>query len=108
MRPGVASRSPEQSPKGDVTGAVGSLPMGDRPFDDKSSDTLVVGPWRRALDGEFDSPSSPPHVLPFARITVACPSMGSSLPMECIARWPGGGQRHSSGLVSARAGRSFA
>jgi len=31
-----------------------------RPVDDKPSDTLVAGPWRRVLDGEFDSPPSPP------------------------------------------------
>ena len=31
-----------------------------RAVDDKASDTLVVGPWRMVLDGEFDSPPSPP------------------------------------------------
>ena len=35
--------------------------MAARPVDDKPSDTLVAGLWRRALDGEFDSPPSPPH-----------------------------------------------
>ena len=34
--------------------------MGGRPVDDKPSDTLVVGFRRRVLDGEFDSPPSPP------------------------------------------------
>ena len=44
-----------------MTGPAGSLPMGVRPVDDKSSDTLVAGPRRRVLDGEFDSPPSPPR-----------------------------------------------
>src|SRR3982751_1750447 len=37
--------------------------MGARPVDDKASDTLVAGLRRRALDGEFDSPPSPPALI---------------------------------------------
>src|SRR5215210_5264099 len=37
--------------------------MGARPVDDKASDTLVAGLRRRALDGEFDSPPSPPAIM---------------------------------------------
>ena len=34
--------------------------MADRPIDDKSLDTLVVGLRLNALDEEFDPPPSPP------------------------------------------------
>ena len=34
--------------------------MADRSIDDKSSDTLVAGLRLMVLDGEFDSPPSPP------------------------------------------------
>src|SRR5689334_1930338 len=60
MRFRVASRSRRQSPKGDVTGPHGMLPMVARAVDDKPSDTLVVGSRQTVLDGEFDSPPSPP------------------------------------------------
>jgi hypothetical protein len=36
------------------------VPMPAAGFDDKASDTLVVGPRLKVLDGEFDSPPSPP------------------------------------------------
>src|SRR2546427_9398220 len=84
MRSGVASRSPEQSPQGDVTGPVGTLPMVARPVDDKASDTLVVGPWRRVLDGEFDSPPSPPfHFLPRPPAFGTCRMARSDLLTPC-------------------------
>src|SRR6478735_7975761 len=56
MRSGSASHRPEQSPKGDVTGAVGMPPMVARPFDDKPSDTLVVGFGRRFWTGSSTLP----------------------------------------------------
>jgi hypothetical protein len=31
--------------------------------DDKTSDTLVAGPWSTVLDGEFDPPPSPPALI---------------------------------------------
>src|SRR3954452_18067063 len=61
MRLRVASRSRRQSPKGDVTGPHGMLPMVARAVDDNPSDTLVVGSRQTVLDGEFDSPPSPPN-----------------------------------------------
>ncbi len=60
-----------------MTGPAGSLPMGVRPFDDKSSDTLVVGSWRRVLDGEFDSPPSPP-------LSFLCAAPGRTLPLAPV------------------------
>ena len=40
------------------------LPMAARRIDDKTSDTLVVGLRLMVLDEEFDSPPSPPDLVP--------------------------------------------
>ena len=57
---GRASRSPGQArSQGHVTGPPGRVPMPVRAVDDKPSDTLVWSP-AKVLDGEFDSPPSPP------------------------------------------------
>src|SRR5688572_22233416 len=54
--------------------------MADRSIDDKSSDTLVAGLRLRVLDGEFNSPPSPPD-LDFALLGLLGGSAVRCLPI---------------------------
>jgi len=56
MRSGSASRSPESSPQGDVTGPDATVPMPGRQVDDKPSATLVVVFGRRFWTGSSTLP----------------------------------------------------
>src|SRR3954454_18542099 len=74
--------------------------MGARAVDDKPSDTLVAGPWRRALDGEFDSPPSPPPIL--WRVLVRFADVSAEKPPT--ARSGTAGQLLNRPLVAVRIG----